>query len=72
MDGNDVHFVYKALSGGDPLYSAYWDQVTEARDEYIFADVSEGLQCCQKWSVRTKLLNFRPIFLLVGSCFLQK
>ena len=50
MDGNDVHFVYKALSG-DPLYSTYWNEVTEDREEHIFADAKEGLEELRKGRV---------------------
>ena len=50
MDGNDVHFVYKALSG-DPLYSTYWNEVTEEREEFIFADAKEGLEELRKGRV---------------------
>lgn len=43
MDGNDVHFVYKALSG-DPLYSTYWNKVMKRRDKHTFASIKEGLE----------------------------
>ena len=42
MDGNDVHFQYKALAG-DPLYSTFWDRVSVSRDDIVFGNVKEGL-----------------------------
>ena len=42
MDGNDVHFQYKALAG-DPLYSAFWERVTDFRQTIVFGNVKEGL-----------------------------
>ena len=42
MTGNDVHFQYKALQG-DPLYSQFWDRVTNLPEETVFANLPEGL-----------------------------
>ena len=42
MDGNDVHFQYKALAG-DPLYSEFWDRVTNNREEEVFPNIEAGL-----------------------------
>ena len=42
MDGNDVHFQYKALAG-DPLYYSFWERVTFSRDSIVFDNVIEGI-----------------------------
>ena len=42
MNGNDVHFQYKALQG-DTLYSEFWDRVTNLPEETVFHTLEEGL-----------------------------
>ena len=48
MDGNDVHFQYKALVEEDPLYSAFWNRVTDFRETIVFGTVKEGLDMLQQ------------------------
>ena len=42
MNGNDVHFQYKALAG-DPLYSAFWERVQTMPEKTTFGNLKEGL-----------------------------
>lgn len=42
MNGNDVHFQYRALQG-DPLYAEFWDRVINKREETVFGNLREGL-----------------------------
>ena len=47
MEGNDVHFFHKAKSG-DALYSAFWNRVTDARQEFNYKNAREGLDILKK------------------------
>ena len=47
MEGNDVHFFHKAKSG-DALYSAFWNRVTDARQEFKYKNAKEGLDILKK------------------------
>ncbi|TRY67601.1 hypothetical protein TCAL_05368 [Tigriopus californicus] len=46
MDGNDVHFQYKALQG-DPDYATFWNRVVNQRAETVVGSLEEGLQKIQ-------------------------
>ena len=47
IDGNDIHFIVKAKSG-DPLYSDFWERVTNKREEHVFQNLEEGLNMIGK------------------------
>jgi hypothetical protein len=47
IDGNDIHFIVKAKSG-DPLYSEFWERVTNKREEHVFQNLEEGLNMIKK------------------------
>ena len=47
VDGNDIHFIVTAKSG-DPLYSEFWERVTNMREEHVFQNVEEGLNMIEK------------------------
>jgi len=47
MNGNDVHFQYKAIQG-DPLFAAFWDRVQNKPEETVFQNIEEGLDLLEE------------------------